>query len=64
MISGLVKLELIDIKEMLGVSAKCAELRAKLGGLFIERIQTMNINTELSEEDINDKIKKAARILG
>ena len=30
----------------------------KLGGLFIERIQTMNINTELSEEDINDKIKK------
>ena len=47
-----------DEKGMLGVSAKCAELRAKLGGLFIERIQTMNINSELSEEDINEKIKK------
>ena len=47
-----------DEKGMLGVSAKCAELRANLGGLYIEHNQTMNINSKLSEEDINEKIKK------
>ena len=47
-----------DAKGMLGVSAKCAELRAKLGGLFIERIQTMNINKELTEEEISEKLLK------
>ena len=47
-----------DAKGMLGVSAKCAELRAKLGGLFIERIQTMNVNKELTEDEINAKILK------
>jgi len=41
-----------------GVAAKCEELRAKLGGLFIERIQTMNINQELSKEDIDNKLLK------
>ena len=41
-----------------GVAAKCEELRAKLGGLFIERIQTMNINQELSSEDLDANIKK------
>lgn len=39
-------------------AAKCEELRAKLAGLFIERIQTMNINQELSKGDIDDNIKK------
>ncbi len=33
-------------------------MRGKLGGLYIERLQTMNINKELSEEDINDEIRK------
>ena len=41
-----------------GGAAKCEELRAKLGGLFIERIQTMNINQELSSEDLDANIKK------
>ena len=47
-----------DKKGNYGVAAKCEELRAKLGGLFIERIQTMNINQELSKEDIDGNIKK------
>ena len=47
-----------DKKGNYGVAAKCEELRAKLGGLFIERIQTMNINKELSKEDIDTNIKK------
>ena len=47
-----------DAKGMLGVSAKCAELRAKLGGLFIERIQTMNVNKELNEDEITEKLLK------
>ena len=47
-----------DTKGMLGVSAKCAELRAKLGGLFIERIQTMNVNRELNEDEITEKLLK------
>ena len=36
-----------------GVVTKCEELCAKLAGLFIERIQTMNINKEISDEDLN-----------
>ena len=47
-----------DKKGNYGVAAKCEELRAKLGGLFIERIQTMNINKELSKEDIDTNILK------
>ena len=40
-----------------GVAAKCEELRAKLAGLFIERIQTMNINKELTEHQLNDRLR-------
>ena len=50
--------EKADAKGNYGVAAKCEELRGKLGGLYIERLQTMNINKELSEEDINDEIRK------
>jgi len=50
--------QLAQKKGNYGVAAKCEELRAKLGGLFIERIQTMNINQELSQEDIDGKLKK------
>jgi len=50
--------EKADKKGNYGVAAKCEELRGKLGGLYIERLQTMNINKELSEEDINDEIRK------
>ena len=46
-----------DKKGNNGVAAKCEELRAKLGGLFIERIQTMNINKEMSEDQLNDRLR-------
>ena len=46
-----------DKKGNYGVAAKCEELRAKLGGLFIERIQTMNINKEMSEDQLNDRLR-------
>ena len=46
-----------DKKGNFGVAAKCEELRAKLGGLFIERIQTMNINKEVSEDQLNDRLR-------
>ena len=50
--------EKADAKGNYGVAAKCEELRGKLGGLYIERLQTMNINKELSEADINMEIRK------
>jgi len=40
-----------------GVSAKCEELRGKLGGLYIEKIQTMNINKEMSEDQLNVRLR-------
>ena len=46
-----------DKKGNYAVAAKCEELRAKLGGLFIERIQTMNINKEMSEDQLNDRLR-------
>ena len=48
-----------DKKGNFGVAAKCEELRAKLGGLFIERIQTMNINKEMSDDQLNDRLLKS-----
>ena len=50
--------QLAQKKGNYGVAAKCEELRAKLGGLFIERIQTMNINQELSKDDIDNRLLK------
>ena len=44
-------------KGNLGVAAKCEELRGKLGGLYIEKLHTLHENKELSENDINNKIK-------
>ena len=45
-------------KGNLGVAAKCEELRGKLGGLYIEKLHTLHENRELTEEELNEKIKK------
>ena len=45
-------------KGNLGVAAKCEELRGKLGGLYIEKLHTLNENRELSEDELNEKIRK------
>ena len=45
-------------KGNLGVAAKCEELRGKLGGLYIEKLHTLHENRELSEEELNEKIRK------
>lgn len=45
-------------KGNLGVAAKCEELRGKLGGLYIEKLHTLHENRELTESEINEKIKK------
>jgi|TARA_B100001964_G_scaffold240448_1_gene310293 hypothetical protein len=45
-------------KGNLGVAAKCEELRGKLGGLYIEKLHTMHEHRELSEEELNEKIRK------
>ena len=45
-------------KGNLGVAAKCDELRGKLGGLYIEKLHTLNENRELSEDELNEKIRK------
>ena len=45
-------------KGNLGVAAKCEELRGKLGGLYIEKLHTLHENRELSEEELNEKLRK------
>ena len=45
-------------KGNLGVAAKCEELRGKLGGLYIEKYHTLNENRELSEDELNEKLRK------
>ena len=45
-------------KGNLGVAAKCEELRGKLGGLYIEKLHTLHENKEVSEEELNEKIRK------
>lgn len=45
-------------KGNLGVAAKCEELRGKLGGLYIEKLHTLHENRELSEEEIDEKLRK------
>ena len=45
-------------KGNLGVAAKCEELRGKLGGLYIEKLHTLHENRELSEDELNEKIRK------
>jgi len=45
-------------KGNLGVAAKCEELRGKLGGLYIEKLHTLHENRELTEQEINEKIRK------
>jgi len=45
-------------KGNLGVAAKCEELRGKLGGLYIEKLHTLHENREVTEEELNEKIKK------
>ena len=45
-------------KGNLGVAAKCEELRGKLWGLYIEKLHTLNENRELSEDELNEKIRK------
>ena len=42
-----------------GTCTKIEELRGKLGGLYIERLQTMNINKELTEDQLNDNLRKS-----
>lgn len=43
-------------KGQYGVAAKCAELRGRLSGLYIER--NLNLNTEISEQELHDKFRK------
>ena len=43
-------------KGQYGVAAKCAELRGKLSGLYVEKF--MNLNATVSEDEIADKFKK------
>ena len=45
-------------KGNLGVAAKCEELRGKLGGVYIEKLPSLNENRELSEDELNEKIRK------
>jgi len=43
-------------KGQYGVAAKCAELRGKLSGLYIEKF--MNLNATVSEDEMTEKFKK------
>jgi|TARA_B100001971_G_C18182486_1_gene533644 phage terminase small subunit len=49
--------EKADAKGNYGVAAKCEELRGKLGGLYIEKLQTMSIHKELTAEDLTTKMR-------
>ena len=40
------------------MAAKREELRGKLGCLYIEKLHTLHENRELSEEELNEKIRK------
>jgi hypothetical protein len=43
-------------KGQYGVAAKCAELRGRLSGLYVEKL--MNLNATVSEDEMVEKFKK------
>ena len=47
------------VKGQYGVVAKCEELRGRVSGLYIERSMTANV--ELTDEDINERLKSVAQ---